>query len=102
MWVVAARGAAESIHEGLRDRRQIRGRGEDRGVIAVVRRAEEDRLRLRTDRGQLVPGVGAEAGVEGRILGFDLVAMHERDDGDELTDVGPVGVGRSFPGLARP
>ena len=82
-------GGGEVLDERGRDRGQVVGRGEDRGVVGVVRGAEEDRLRGRRDRGQT--GVVAMADLRGGggVGGLDLVAVHERHDRDEVARLRP-------------
>ena len=71
--------------------RQVLGRGEQRGVVRVVRGAEEDRLRVRRDGGQLRAAGVADRGVQLHVGGLHLVAVHEGRDGHGRGVVGRVG-----------
>ena len=59
-------------------------RREDRRVVGVIRRPEEDRLGRRRDRRQQGIRPVAHLGVGQRVGRLDLVAMHQRDDRDGL------------------
>ena len=65
-------------------RRQVRRGGEDRRVVGVVRRAEEDGRRRRRDRRQLGVARRGASSCGWRVARLDLVAVHQRDDGDRL------------------
>ena len=69
--------------------------GQDRRVVGVVRGAEEDRRGRRRDRRQLEIGAVAHLGVGQLVARLDLVAMHQRHDGQRL------GVRRRRPGPRR-
>ena len=70
---------------------QVRGRGQERGVVRVVRGAEEDRLRVRRDGGQLVAADVPDGRVQLHVRGLHLVAVHERGDGDRRGVIGRIG-----------
>ena len=80
----------EMVDERGGDRREVRRRAQDRGVVGVVRGPEEDRGRGRLDRRELGARLVAHRRVGQRVARLDLVAVHERDDRDRLA-AGPVG-----------
>ena len=73
----------QRLRDGLANGRQIGGSGEDRGVVGVVRGAEEDGRR-RVGHGAQRRALGvAERGSGGEIARLEFVAMHERRDADD-------------------
>ena len=77
-------GLGEIVRERVGDGRQVRGRGQDRRVVGVVRGTEEDRGRGRRHGGELGRRAVAHLGVERSLAGLDLVAVHQREDGHRV------------------
>ena len=79
-------GAGEVAGDGVGDRRKPLRVAEDRRVVRVVGRPEEDGLRggRHGRQGDRVAVADLRRGA--RVVRLDLVAMHERDDRDGLVD----------------
>ena len=91
---VAGRGGSstEIRHQGLGHGIEVpRGR-QDRGVVRVVRGAEEDGRGRRGHRGQFVLVSVTKRRVPFRVGGLDLMTMHEREDGHGIRIRAPGGI----------
>ena len=89
--IVGVLRRGESLGDGFGHGREVGRAGKDRGVVDVVARPEEDRLRRRRHRGLGQVRVRAQVGPEDRVVGLHLVAVHERDDGNRGVGSAPAG-----------
>ena len=79
--IVLGRGR-EVRDESRGDRRKVRRGGEDRRVVGVVRRSEEDGLRGRLDRRERLLVAAADRRTPVGVARLHLVAVHQGQDRD--------------------
>ena len=80
----------ELFGDGVADGGQIGGRGQDRGVVGVVRRPEEDGGRRIGHRPKRSAGLVADGRPSRHVSGLELVAVHQRRDADDVVRGGLV------------